>query len=179
MAFCLAPIVFQRNPDEFMRRFFNLTFKPFFVVTGIGTVLGAVNAAWPQGCREGATHPVRPTLHDRSAALGILAGRDGRVHDRCLLGEVAQSDTHFRLLLRKLSWSISSRGTSAVPTRGACGSARGWTPRWWRTPSLTSPCVAWGLRPRLKMGPGGPERRERQSSAKDIDLEYSYDRNRR
>ena len=31
-----------------MRRFFDLTFKPFFVVTGIGTVLGAVNAAWPQ-----------------------------------------------------------------------------------------------------------------------------------
>lgn len=31
-----------------MKRFFDLTFKPFFVVTGIGTALGAVNAFWPQ-----------------------------------------------------------------------------------------------------------------------------------
>ncbi len=31
-----------------MKRFLDLTFKPFFVLTGIGTTLGALNAFWPQ-----------------------------------------------------------------------------------------------------------------------------------
>lgn len=35
-----------------MTRFFDLTFKPFFVLTGIGTALGALNAFWPQWAVE-------------------------------------------------------------------------------------------------------------------------------
>jgi hypothetical protein len=35
-----------------MKRFFDLTFKPFFVLTGIGTALGAVNALWPRWAAE-------------------------------------------------------------------------------------------------------------------------------
>lgn len=35
-----------------MKRFFDLTFKPFFVVTGIGTALAALNAFWPQWTAE-------------------------------------------------------------------------------------------------------------------------------
>ena len=31
-----------------MKRFFDLTFKPFFVLTGMGTALGALGAFWPQ-----------------------------------------------------------------------------------------------------------------------------------
>jgi len=31
-----------------MKRFFDLTFKPFFVVTGVGTALGELNAFWPR-----------------------------------------------------------------------------------------------------------------------------------
>jgi hypothetical protein len=35
-----------------MKRFFDLTFKPFFVVTGIGTALAAVDAFWPRWAVE-------------------------------------------------------------------------------------------------------------------------------
>jgi hypothetical protein len=35
-----------------MKRFFDLTFKPFFILTGIGTALGAVNAFWPRWAAE-------------------------------------------------------------------------------------------------------------------------------
>lgn len=31
-----------------MKRFFDLTFRPFFVLTGIGTALAALHAFWPQ-----------------------------------------------------------------------------------------------------------------------------------
>ena len=31
-----------------MKRFFDLTFRPFFVLTGIGTALAALDAFWPQ-----------------------------------------------------------------------------------------------------------------------------------
>jgi hypothetical protein len=31
-----------------MKRFFDLTFRPFFVLTGIGTALAALNAFWPR-----------------------------------------------------------------------------------------------------------------------------------
>jgi hypothetical protein len=35
-----------------MKRFFDLTFKPFFVLTGIVTALGALPAFWPQWSAE-------------------------------------------------------------------------------------------------------------------------------
>jgi hypothetical protein len=35
-----------------MKRFFDLTFKPFFVVTGFATALGALNAFWPRWAAE-------------------------------------------------------------------------------------------------------------------------------
>jgi hypothetical protein len=35
-----------------MKRFFDLTFKPFFVLTGIGTALGALIAFWPKWAAE-------------------------------------------------------------------------------------------------------------------------------
>jgi hypothetical protein len=31
-----------------MKRFFELTFRPFFVITGAATALGALNAFWPR-----------------------------------------------------------------------------------------------------------------------------------
>ena len=31
-----------------MKRFFDLTFRPFFVLTGIGTAMAAIYAFWPQ-----------------------------------------------------------------------------------------------------------------------------------
>jgi hypothetical protein len=31
-----------------MKRFFDVTFRPFFVITGIVTALGALNAFWPR-----------------------------------------------------------------------------------------------------------------------------------
>ena len=35
-----------------MNRFFDLTFRPFFVLTGIGTTLAALNAFWPRWAVE-------------------------------------------------------------------------------------------------------------------------------
>lgn len=35
-----------------MKRFFDLTFRPFFIVTGIGTALGGLNAFWPEWTAE-------------------------------------------------------------------------------------------------------------------------------
>ena len=35
-----------------MKRFFDLTFKPFFVLTGTGTALAAVDAFWPRWAVE-------------------------------------------------------------------------------------------------------------------------------
>jgi hypothetical protein len=35
-----------------MKRFFDLTFRPFFVLTGIGTALGGLNASWPERTAE-------------------------------------------------------------------------------------------------------------------------------
>ncbi|SRR6266536_2462132 len=35
-----------------MKRFFDLTLRPFFVLTGIITALGALNAFWPQWAAE-------------------------------------------------------------------------------------------------------------------------------
>jgi hypothetical protein len=35
-----------------MKHFFDLTFRPFFIFTGIGTALGGVNAFWPQWAAE-------------------------------------------------------------------------------------------------------------------------------
>jgi|SRR5208282_1739748 len=31
-----------------MKRFFDLTFRPFFILTGLGTTLAALNAFWPR-----------------------------------------------------------------------------------------------------------------------------------
>ena len=35
-----------------MRRFFELTFKPFFVITGLGTALASLYAFWPRWTAE-------------------------------------------------------------------------------------------------------------------------------
>ena len=35
-----------------MKRFFDLTFRPFFVLTGAGTALASFNAFWPQWAVE-------------------------------------------------------------------------------------------------------------------------------
>jgi len=35
-----------------MKRFFYLAFKPFFVISGIATALGALNAFWPRWAAE-------------------------------------------------------------------------------------------------------------------------------
>jgi hypothetical protein len=35
-----------------MKRFFDVTFRPFFAITGIATALGALNAFWPRWTAE-------------------------------------------------------------------------------------------------------------------------------
>jgi hypothetical protein len=61
-----------------MKRFFDLTFRPFFVLTGIGTSLGAVNAFWPRWAAEKVD--LIPFVQDYTIILqhwGILLGLMG------------------------------------------------------------------------------------------------------
>ena len=61
-----------------MKRFFDLTFKPFFVLTGIGTALGAVNAFWPRWAAEKVE--LIPFVQDYTIILqhwGIMLGLMG------------------------------------------------------------------------------------------------------
>jgi hypothetical protein len=61
-----------------MKRFFDLTFKPFFILTGIGTALGAVNAFWPRWAAE--KIELIPFVQDYTIILqhwGIMLGLMG------------------------------------------------------------------------------------------------------
>jgi hypothetical protein len=61
-----------------MKRFFDLTFKPFFILTGIGTALGAVNAFWPRWAAEKVE--LIPFVQDYTIILqhwGIMLGLMG------------------------------------------------------------------------------------------------------
>lgn len=65
-----------------MKRFFGLTFRPFFVLTGIGTALAGLYAFWPVWGGNDRENQFRPRLHNCSAALGHNGRADGRLHDR-------------------------------------------------------------------------------------------------
>lgn len=61
-----------------MKRFFELTFKPFFVLTGIGTALAALDAFWPRWTVE--TIQKIPFIQDYTINLqhwGIMVGLMG------------------------------------------------------------------------------------------------------
>jgi hypothetical protein len=130
-----------------MRRFLDLTFEPFFVVTGIGAVLGAVNAAWPQWSAEKVL--LIPFDQDYTIILqhwGVLLGVMGvfmivvafweKWRNPILIFSACEKAFMVYLVARNIS----------RPTRGAWGSARGWMPWWCCTPSLTSQRAAWGPR---------------------------------
>ena len=61
-----------------MKRFFSLTFKPFFVLTGIGTALAALDAFWPKWTAT--TVQLIPFIQDYTIILqhwGIMVGLMG------------------------------------------------------------------------------------------------------
>ena len=61
-----------------MKRFFELTFRPFFIVTGTGTALVALNAFWPRWTAE--TVEKIPFVQDYTIVLqhwGIMVGLMG------------------------------------------------------------------------------------------------------
>jgi hypothetical protein len=61
-----------------MKRFLDLTFRPFFVLTGIVTALGALNAFWPRWAIE--KLELIPFIQDYTIILqhwGILLGLMG------------------------------------------------------------------------------------------------------
>ena len=61
-----------------MKRFFEVSFRPFFVITGIATALGALNAFKPEWTAEKIELiPFLPELHHHSAALGDHARTHG------------------------------------------------------------------------------------------------------
>ena len=66
-----------------MERFFDLTFRPFFVITGIGTALAGLYAFWPRWAAE--TAGKIPFARDYTIIIqhwGHHGGPDGRLHDR-------------------------------------------------------------------------------------------------
>ena len=79
-----------------MKRFFDLTFRPFFVLTGIGNEIGrsrcVLAAVDSRECPEARFHP---GLHHLCAALGNHGWADGCIHDRGRFsGGLANSDSH-------------------------------------------------------------------------------------
>jgi hypothetical protein len=61
-----------------MRRFFELTFRPFFILTGIGTALAGLDAFWPRWTAE--TVQKVPFVQDYTIVLqhwGIIVGLMG------------------------------------------------------------------------------------------------------
>ena len=61
-----------------MKRFFDLTFRPFFVLTGIGTALASLDAFWPRWTVE-AVQKI-PFVQDYTIILqhwGIMVGLMG------------------------------------------------------------------------------------------------------
>jgi hypothetical protein len=61
-----------------MKHFFDLTFRPFFVLTGFVTALGAVNAFWPKWAAE--KLELIPFIQDYTIILqhwGIVLGLVG------------------------------------------------------------------------------------------------------
>ncbi len=75
-----------------MKRFFDLTFRPFFVITGIETASASLYAFWPSwksGNRR--KNPVRAGLHDHHSTLGHHGGpktpiENGSLQFRCRFG---------------------------------------------------------------------------------------------
>jgi len=65
-------------PREFIRRFFDLTFRPFFVLTRMVTALGSLNAFWPRWTAERVE--LIPFIQDYTIILqhwGIMLGVTG------------------------------------------------------------------------------------------------------
>ena len=61
-----------------MKRFFELTFRPFFVLTGVGTALGCLDAFWPRWTAE--TVEQIPFVQDYTIILqhwGFMLGLTG------------------------------------------------------------------------------------------------------
>ena len=81
-----------------MKRFFDLTFRPFFILTGIGTAAAFVYAFWPEWAVPNiAKFPLPRGVHDTCTALGDYGRPDGRFHGRRRLpSELAQSDSHLQ-----------------------------------------------------------------------------------
>jgi hypothetical protein len=61
-----------------MKRFFELTFKPFFVITGIGTAFASLYAFWPRWAAETAGKiPFIPDYTIITQHWGIMVGLMG------------------------------------------------------------------------------------------------------
>jgi hypothetical protein len=61
-----------------MKRFFDLTFKPFFVLTGIGTAFASLYAFWPRWAAETvAKFPFVPDYTIITQHWGIMVGLMG------------------------------------------------------------------------------------------------------
>ena len=79
---------------QVMKRFFELTFRPLFVITGIGTALAALNAFWPS--RSVKKVVLIPFIQDYTIIVqhwGVHSWSGGDFHDHCrLLGKLAETN---------------------------------------------------------------------------------------
>lgn len=130
-----------------MKRFFDLTFKPFFVLTGIGTALGALNAFWPQWGAEKVL--LIPFNQDYTIVLqhwGFMLGLMGvfmivaAVWAKWRTPILIFSACGKTFIVYLVATNLSR------PYRGASGLVPGWMPPLCFTQSGTLQCAGLGLR---------------------------------
>ena len=104
-----------------MKRFFDLTFKPFFVITGIGTAAATLFAFWPRWATE--TAGKIPFASDYTIIIqhwGIMVGLMGAFMIAAALNSNGESRFSSTAFLKKPSWFIDS-GRLCLFCRGRNG----------------------------------------------------------
>ena len=110
-----------------MKRFFDLTFTPFFVITGIGTALASLYAFWPRWATETAAKiPFIPDYTIITQHWGIMVGLMGVF----MMSPRSKSNGGSRFssiaYLKKPSWFIWLWQTEASPTHRVLRSVQRW-----------------------------------------------------
>jgi len=126
-----------------MKRFFDLTFKPFFVLTGIGTALGALIAFWPKWAAE---RLVKIAFVQEYTIIlqhwGFMLGVMGVFMIVAAYREDWRTPILIFGLCEKAFFVCLVVAARVTRIRRASGPVPGWMRRSFSTPSVISECMA-------------------------------------